>query len=269
MSKLFAKETDLVAAFSDCLSRGRWLSSKPIGEGWTEYHETAGWDLLLVHETGMQVGIEAKLSLNPKVLAQALPGHYDTAGPDYRAVLVPADACQNHMVEIAGHLGVTVITVRQKVVDGRYIGWDGDKVLYSDETYVWSSDTELPTQQSSYQDQRWHPWLPEKRCPLPDYVPDVVGGDAAPVALTPWKIKAIKLLVLLDRRGTVHRSDMKAIGISPTRWTDRYYGYLDPTPSGYIRNSRTPDLKAQHPRNWTEIEADFDSWSPYAQFQAA
>jgi hypothetical protein len=62
---------------------------------------------------------------------------------------------------------------------------------------------------------------------------------------------------------------MKALGISPTRWTDRFYGYLDPTGSGYVRNDRTPDLRRQHPRNWAEIEADFDAWNPYPRLVAA
>ncbi len=269
MSKLFAKETDLVAAFCDCLGRGRWSHSAAIGAGWTQYHETAGWDLLLAHESGLQIGIEAKLSLNGKVLSQSLPAEYTGSGPDYRAVLVPKDACQQHMAEIAGHLGITVIEVGQTCIEGKFLGFDGDRAIYDEPTYRWSCSIDLPKQESFYSDQRWHPWLPEKRHALPDYVPDVMGGGSAPVALTPWKIKAIKLLILLERRGAVHRSDMKALQISPTRWTDRYYGYLDPAPCGYVRNSRTPDLKAQHPKNWAEIEADYEAWTPYSGLVAA
>lgn len=259
MSKLFAKETELVAAFVEALASPRWSVGPAIGEGWTQYHETAGWDILLVHaETGMQIGVEAKLSLNAKVLEQALTGlrYAEAAGPDYRAVLVPADACQNHMRSIASHCGIAVLTIGHESY-----GWPEKK--------RWSlSPAELP-EEAGYQYAQWHSWLPGKRCVLPEYVPDVIGGDSSPVALTPWKIKAIKLMILLERNGLVHRSNMKALGISPSRWTDCYHGFLAPTPNGYVACSRTPDLKAQHPTNWAQIEADFDTWNPYAAMRGA
>lgn len=34
--------------------------------GWTCYPETAGFDILVVHQDGRQIGVEAKLSLNRK-----------------------------------------------------------------------------------------------------------------------------------------------------------------------------------------------------------
>jgi hypothetical protein len=250
MSKTFAKESDLVAAFMEALETPEWRGAQTHMKGWTAYHETAGWDLLLVSDSGLQIGVEAKLSLNAKVLSQALPsGWRADTGPDYRVALVPADSCAAHMQELAGHLGVTVITVR----DVRY---DNAKEPR------WRFDPhQLPTQRGEdWSDRGWFPWLPSKQCQLPEYVPDVCGGHAAPVALTEWKIKAIKLLILLERNGVVHRSDMRALGISPTRWTERSFGYLEATPSGYVRCSATPDLKSQHPRNWNEIDADFEVW---------
>lgn len=36
-------------------------------DGWTCYPEGAGFDVLVVHEDGRQIGVEAKLSLNAKV----------------------------------------------------------------------------------------------------------------------------------------------------------------------------------------------------------
>lgn len=260
MSKLFAKETDLVGAF------GAWLAgpdrlgmSKTPGAGWTAYHETGGWDLLLSNdETGIQVGIEAKLSLNAKVLAQALPyGHWRDVGPDYRAVLVPEDSCQHHMAQICRYVGLTIIAVGQ-----REEGWPTKLEWHS-------SIAGLPQESDrSYENDKWHPWLPEQRITLPDYVPDVCGGDSAPVALTPWKIKAIKLMILLRKRGAVTRADMRALDISPTRWTDRAHGYLAPGPNGYVSCDTTPNLQAQHPRNWSEIEADFENWNPHAEREA-
>lgn len=102
--------------------------------------------------------------------------------------------------------------------------------------------------------------MPE-RCILPDYIPDVAAGCAAPVQLTPWKINAIKLMIVLERRGYVTRKDMKVLQISPTRWCDHWHGFLAPAPDRrYVRCNRTPDLKAQHPVNWAQIEADFEVW---------
>lgn len=71
-------------------------------------------------------------------------------------------------------------------------------------------------------------------------------------------------MILLDRRGYVTRHDMKLLQISPSRWTERHAGYLSPDTikGGYVRNERTPDLKAQHPVNYVQIEADFDKWAP-------
>lgn len=242
----FAVEADLVVAFCGCIAADK-------RNPWVVYHETAGWDVLLVQPgTGVQIGIEAKLSLNPKVLDQAIPGErwYQEAGPDYRAVLVPADSCQHHMTRIADRCGIHVIKIRPRR------GWD-------DSFVGWAMDGELPDQASSYDD--WHPWCPSERCALPDYIPDVTGGHAAPLQLTPWKIKAIKLAIILERRGFVTRGDMKALQISPSRWTDRYHGFLTPGDGGYYRCGRTPDLKGQHPRNWDEIEADLPKWGvPFA-----
>ena len=242
MSKpaLFTSESDLVAAFCAALPRRD-------SDTWTAYHETAGWDLLLVHKTGFQIGIEAKLKLNAKVLEQALPGRWvDHIGPDYRAVLVPGDGLQLHLERIARHLGVAVL-VFEPARGGRYS--DG---------HIRPS---LPDEAWTHRMEPWPNWCPTHRCPLPDYVPDVIGGHAAPVALSTWKIQAIKLLLLLERNGAVTRRDMKALGLSPTRWTDAYHGFLSPGPEGYVRNGRTPDLKAQHPVNWDQIAADIDVWA--------
>lgn len=253
MSKLspYATEADLVAAFCAAVERLNRVSECSRAPVWRVYHETAGWDLLLVDQDGVQIGVEAKLTLNAKVLDQALPHPYDDYGPDYRAVLVPRVGLQRHLHRLARHVGLTVIDMS---VYGT--GWG---VAHQFHPY-------LPRENAgeSFWMEGWHSWLPAKRCPLPDYIPDVTGGKAAPVKLTDWKVRAIKLVILLDRRGYVTRHDMKLLGLSPTRWTDAYYGFLPPDPikGGYVRNSRTPDFKAQHPVNYAQIEADFDQWAP-------
>jgi hypothetical protein len=244
MSKepLFQTEADLVAEFCRLIQHRN-------APAWTIYHESCGWDLLVVHPSGFQIGVEAKLSLNAKVLDQALPGRWaDDRGPDYRAVLVPGGGLQNHLAHLALHLGITVISV------------SGERGPDGSVRHGYANPT-LPDEAYAYGLRAWPNWCPAQRCKLPDYVPDVMGGKAAPVQLSEWKIKAIKLLILLERRGAVTRRDMKALGISPTRWTDHWNGFLSAGPDGYVRNARTPDLKAQHPTNWTQIEADFATWS--------
>lgn len=245
----FATEAEMVEAFC------AW-NEKSFRKPWTIYHETAGWDLLAVDpETGVQVGIEAKLSLNAKVLSQALPGHTSTSatvGPDYRAVLVPRKTCQNHLAPIFADLGVTVLAI-----SGYQESWpEGCQARWNVNPHGW------PDEQSQYGRSYWVPWLPAEREKLPDYMPDVKGGRAAPVMLTDWKVRAIKLMVLLDHFGTVTRKDMKNLGLSPTRWTACAHGFLTPGEGGYVRCSRTPDLRAQHPINYAEIEADFPKWGP-------
>jgi hypothetical protein len=97
---------------------------------------------------------------------------------------------------------------------------------------------------------------------VPDYVPDVIAGASAPVALTAWKVKAIRLAVLLEERA-VTRADFKHLQLSPTLWTGPQ-GYLMRTPAGYVPGDRMPDLRRQHPRNYEEIRADKARWAPAA-----
>lgn len=238
MKSEFTSEADLVQAFLDTLNHRH-------GEGrdWTVYPETADWDLLLVHKDGFQLGIQAKLTLNAKAIDQALAGassYWTSAGPDYRAVLVPKGGKQLHLERICKAIGIGIITVR--------------KPAPHELQYV-----SLP-KETGYTSGDWPNWCPAERCKLPDYIPDVTAGVKSPVQLTDWKIKAIRLLIVLERRGYVTRDDMKRIQISPTRWCDNYHGMLARGERGYVRCSRTPDLRAQHPTNYVQIEADADEW---------
>lgn len=236
-------EADLCAAFIvEATKDGRW----------TAYPETAGFDILLVRKAdGHQIGIEAKLALNARVVAQALPGRYGyEVGPDHRAVLVPATKRNQDLEAVCAALGITVIV--QKVYPG--------STYYGSSTRGPAFDPSLPREGHEWTTRHWQEWAPLQRCPLPDYVPDVVAGASGPVALTAWKVKAIKLLVLLGER-PVTRADFKHLGLSPTNWTGRD-GWLVKTETGWIAGPRTPDLRRQHPRNFAEIEADKARWAP-------
>lgn len=247
----FANEADLVAAFCEYVERAYNKNpNRRRKTSWQIYHETAGFDLLLVEAaTGVQIGVEAKMALNNKVMCQALPDRHYERGPDYRAVLVPSSKVQIGTSMLAGLVGLKVLGVYNQMYGGRKPVWNAPS---------------LPDEGSLYQYDEWYPWMPTERCSLPEYVPDVVGGKPSPVALTAWKIQAIRLIILLDRQGFVTRADMRALKISPTRWTAASYGYLSPDKArgGYVRNDITPDVKGQHPVNYAEIEADFDKWWP-------
>lgn len=119
--------------------------------------------------------------------------------------------------------------------------------------------TELVPTGNDWHDDGWHDWMPMHRCDLPDYVPDVRAGCSAPVALTEWKIKAIKLAIILSER-PVTRADFAALKISPSRWTDPWTGYLIKGDGGYVPGPRMPDFRAIHPVNYAQIEADRSKW---------
>jgi hypothetical protein len=237
----FTKEIDLCAAFIAA-----------VGNDWVPYAETAGWDILLVRKAdGFQIGIEAKLRLNAEVLSQAIEdGHsysVTNAGPDCRAVLVPHNGA-GAFDKIAAYIGVTVI----KMSAGNPSYRERD-----------SFRPELPRiGNDGYWCQDWHELVPDHRHKLPDYIPDVAAGASAPIKLTDWKIRAIKIVVTLEKRGFVTRKDFKHCQIDHRRWIERD-GWLrleGAPPCKWVLGSRMPDFKAQHPRVYAEIEATADKW---------
>ena len=238
--KIFASEAELCA---------RFISK--IGDEWVAYPETQGWDILLVRKAdGFQIGIQAKLAFNVHVLNQTIESSYanaDAAGPDCRAILVPEN--KGGLGTLAAYVGITVIAVRSPPSHG-YMDHYAFEPRLPNKKDLWSGD------------KYWHEWCPTKRHKLPEYVPDVAAGASAPTQLTDWKIKAIKIAVLLEKRGHVTRSDFKAIGIDHRRWLapNNWLGIEN----GLYIAARLPDFKKQHPKNYAEIEADFSKWAPAA-----
>lgn len=234
-SAAFATEAELCAAFLSVLPKE-----------WTAFAETEGWDILLVRSgDGFQIGVEAKLRLNAKVLLQAAedgPHYYgDRAGPDCRAALVPAGCGGDELAALAPHVCLTVIRVTPA---SQHQNW----------VWFWPP---LPSENNRYGDD-WHEMLPERRHPLPDYVPDVPAGEPSPVQLTRWKIQALRVAVLLSETGFVGRSDFKRLRIDVRRWIEGKW--LLPTERGFVAGPRMPPFQAQHPRVWEEIRADVKSW---------
>lgn len=233
---MFAKETDLCAAF---------IASLP--KGWTAYNETGGFDILLSRDVdGFQIGIEAKLKLNAKVVCQAAEdvGSYavDMPGPDCRAVLIPRGVSLD-MARVCEFLGITVI--RQERLENRRVH---DAFRPS-----------LPSINDGWMARNWHERAPASRIKLPDYVPDVGAGDKSPLQLTPWKVKAIKIAVTLNKRGYITRADFKHHQISMSMWSQSRWIKLDSARRVWTAN-RVPDFRAQHPTNYAQIEADYPKW---------
>ncbi len=232
----------------------RFLSEIP--KGWTPYCETAGWDILLVRDAdGFQIGIQAKLRFTAQALAQCLDddySHADQPGPDCRAVLVPVDGVQDHLSRIAAYVGVTMITCRpsRDKFGGRYFRPFSPDLPKIDADLAWHSARD------------WHELAPARRCELPEYVPDVVAGAAAPVQLTAWKIKAIKIAVTLEIRGFVTRKDFSHHKLDHRRWLAAEPKWLVLEKGAFIAGPGLPRFKAQHPRVYEEIKADAAKWLP-------
>lgn len=233
----FTSETALCAEFiANATKDGKWVA----------YAETGGWDIVMVRKAdGFQIGIQAKLTLNAKVLDQSLPDRYwdrGTIGPDCRAVLVPSGSCGG-LSRICEFLGITVI--RQQSPDERA-------------RYAHGFTPDLPSER--YSDgsgaRHWMEWAPVNRVKLPDFIPDVAAGSSAPVQLTDWKVKALKLCILLEQR-PVTRADFKALSLDPSRWTQFW---LIKKPEGYVPSRYMPNFKAQHPVNYEQIKAESEKW---------
>lgn len=253
----FASEAELCATFIAAATASRNSYGQRIAAPeWMAYPETAGFDILLVRVTdGFQIGIEAKLHLNQTVIQQALEGlRYDptSPGPDCLAVLVPDGSGREPLSLIARFCGITVIRCRAK---------DDSLGGYSP---IFQPPLPRIDDRSSFVAREWFENLPTRREQLPDYVPDVVAGAAAPTQLTHWKIGALKIAVLMERRGVVGRTDFKHVGIDYRRWTGQQWLVPDSSRGGWVPGPYWPDFKRQHPTNFEQIAADYERWAPHA-----
>lgn len=209
----FATEVELCAAFI----------AHHEARGFVAYPETAGFDILLVAADGVQFGVQAKLTLNVKVLDQLLPPDYFEEGPDHRVILVPD--CRG-MRNLCDALGFVLQTPE----------WGG---RFSDLGAGWN--------RSPYD------WNPVRRCKLPEYVPDVAAGASGPIQLTPWKVSALSVMAHLETRGVITRKEIKSLGCDPTRWCQHWLEPHKDRAGLYVMSSRAPRFDAQHPRVYAEV----------------
>lgn len=243
----------------------RFIAIVPLE--WIVYPETCGFDIVLVRKSdGFQIGIEAKLKLNAKVISQAAEqrSHYHVcdAGPDCRAVLVPDDT-SGDMSCLCGHLGLQVIRLQTRYND-KYIEDYFPQRFRAGIGFKDSFSPDLPKEgdYNYIHGNNWYEFCHNSRLTLPDYVPDCEAGHPSPLTLTDWKIKAMKIAITCDKRGFVTRKDFEFFKISMPRWTQ--FGL-----AAWLRNmgdgtfqltERAPNFKAQHPDNYQQIADNYDEW---------
>lgn len=269
LKSVFESEAALCAAF---------IAQLP--KDWTAYPETAGFDILLVRGAdGAQIGVEAKMTLNAKVLMQAVEGLYsgrgsEGAAPDFRAALVPGGTAGAEMKCLARYLGIAVIEMTSeaareeegKAFAERY-GVSYRRAHTKDKPWF---TPELPVQSGYVWRDVWTDHCPAERCKVPAYVPDVVAGASGPSQLSEWKIEAIKICILLERHGFVTIADFKKVGIDRKRWLDMWWIAQTEERGRYVAGRKPLDLRVAHPVNYGQIEADFEKWKPSAaEFKAA
>lgn len=239
----FATEADLCAAFIawTVIEDGRFNFGVQT-PAWTCYAETAGWDILMVGADGTQIGVQAKLRFNMKVLQQSVPDAWEAwrdYGPDYRAVLLPDR--DSDVVTLCGALGLVAFAPTGHCVD-----------TAGETRHAFSPGLNL-----EHANGGWHYWSPRTRCMLPEFVPDVVAGASGPVQLTKWKVQALRLIARLEIRGHVTRQDFRLLGFDARRWLGPQ-GWLlsDPATPGEFTRAAGLDFDQQHPTVYAQVLAE-------------
>lgn len=200
--------------------------------GWKVFPETSGFDLLLVKD--IQIGVQAKLKDNIKVLAQALEGRHTYGNtkwtfeePNLRAVLVPN--ASNEFMRVAGELGIFVII-------GSTLSWDFSKNTGA-ESY-WAKSISPYTTLNKYN--RKYLIIPKSICWVPEVEIIVPAGVKSPKEITPWKIKAVRLCLELEKKGFLTSKDFKDMKVHIALWRSKRWlldsGFKDGKLVKYVKN---------------------------------
>jgi hypothetical protein len=211
-----------------CESFNAWAR----GQGWIPYNETEGWDILLVHPDGTQIGVQAKLRFNMVVLEQAIESrwsYWNGAGPDFRAVLVPDHGGR----EVCAALGLMMFfpTMRYRAPKMDFQPPIGFRMS----------------------PESWFYWSPDTRHKLPDYVPDVPAGTPAPSQLTHWKVSALRICAVLELRGHVTKRDFARYHIDHRRWLTTGWLVAHTTDGAWRAGGGIPRFPEQHPVVYPKI----------------
>jgi hypothetical protein len=181
MGKKYARESLLCQDFI-----------RQLESSWAIYPEAHGYDIFAVRADGTQLGVQAKLTLNIKVLDQVLPWRSVKKLPDFLGVLVPDSS-----------LGKTTRDTGYRLC--RKLGL----ILLTDEDVHRTRDIHN-------HGLRWHDG--SGRLPVPEFAANTAAGSPCPRTLSPWKIGAIKLGFLLLQKGKMTAAQMKANKQSPKIW---------------------------------------------------
>ena len=244
--KFSGTEADLCAAFIE------QFNALPE---WTCYPETADFDVLVVHEDGRQIGVEAKLKLNAKVADQILPNSWairaGAPGPDYRMVIVGEITESSLGIQrLLEAVGVTVLCpyMNCRPKPGARFEYD-----YFPDFQLWQKLSSRGHE--SWGDFHLCDWNPEERCKVPIVVPDVPAGVPAPLRFTPWKEAALKVLIQLRQQGFITAKQITKHGISPTVWTQGKTSWLEkgPIQGQWVATDRLPAFDKQHPEAYAKL----------------
>ncbi len=183
-------------------------------DGWTCYPEAAGFDVLVVHQDGRQIGVEAKLTLNAKVADQILPNqgddYFSKPGPDHRLVIAcKIPAASAGIAKMLSRLGVTVITPQSgRTKSGYAFSFHlNAKVLFHESAPI------------LFGRERLFDWNPAERCRVPAMATNLPAGIPSPVKLTPWKEAALKVIALMRQQGFITAKQIAHYGMGSSRWT--------------------------------------------------
>jgi hypothetical protein len=170
--------------------------------GYKIYCETSGFDILVVKDD-FQIGIQAKMRGNIEVLAQIVDWPQDSIGPNIRAVLIPHSTPEFKRICVA--LGIYIIEATRK------------RSRFFNLPEVWIKEIQpLPNQYDALYLRQM------KRCWVPDINIEVPAGVKSPKLITPWKIKAVKLCMLLDEKGYLTSQDFKNVRVNMTLWKKKW-----------------------------------------------
>lgn len=221
--------------------------------GWVCYPETGGFDILAVHESGRQIGVEAKLVLNAKVAEQIIPAdswhRYAKDGPDHRLVIVRSITEANAgIARLLKMLGVPVWAPRcgydyDRVTGSSSLGayFDLRRRLEEDQRAADPADGRFWFARTAFFD-----WNPPARVPLPPCIPEVPAGVPCPVQLTPWKQAAIRVLARLRVQGSITAKEIVEEGCSASTWTQRWL-VRHSVRGHWVESDQMPTFDVQHP----------------------
>lgn len=223
LKEIITSEADLCAFFM-----------REVGEeleGWVCHPETGGFDIVMAHVDGRQIGVEAKLQLNAKVADQILPSEssyrYLERGPDHRLVIVRSITEANAgIARMLTLLGVRVISPRLS-----FSSKDSKEIPKFQLRYELGRDEDVrePDKHHGFNHAYYghshmamFDWNPAKRIELPEIPSTAAAGVPGPVQMTPWKMGAMRVLARLRAQGYISTKQIAAEGVSPSIWTQSW-----------------------------------------------